>query len=111
MLIIDNSKNITISYGDALEVTFDLEGLQIQKGDKICFSTKQKLTDEKACLCVDITDIDCEQNKFSVFVPSDDMAALLPGQYLYDVVLIYGNNKHTLNFPARLTVMGVAHDE
>ena len=110
MLIIDNSKNITVSCGDALEVTFTLDGLQIQKGDKICFSVKQKLTDRKACLCVDITDVDYEQNKFSVFVPSCDMG-LEPGEYVYDIVYISDGNKRTLNFPARLNIIGVVHDE
>ena len=110
MLLIDKDKNITISYGDLFDVVFSLGGLTIEEGDKLCFSVKKDLEDAETCLYTENFTVDYETNKFRITIHSSEMEKLTAGKYLYDIVYISADNKRTLNFPARLTVVRVVHN-
>lgn len=84
-----NGRTITLSRGDTLDITFEVEGYIIQPSDKITFSIKKRLIDGE---------------------PIVSMAQLTPGTYSYDLVCLSGNRRVTFNYPDSLIIRDVVHD-
>lgn len=106
-MILVEDKKIKISHGDTFDVTFSLEGYVLQEGDKVIFSVKK--TRFAKDIAIQKTYPNVKGETIRVIVSAADMAELDPGEYLYDIHVISGDRKTTLNFPAPLTVEAVVH--
>lgn len=109
---VDKDNNIIISQGDVLNVPFKLNGLTLTATDTIYFSVKDRLGDDVPLINHKVNNIDLDGNRFAVVVPTAVMETLTVGQYFYDVTLINADgNKRTLNFPTKLIIKEVAHND
>lgn len=112
MQLVDKDKNIIISQGDVLNVPFKLNGLTLATGDTIYFSVKQRLGDDVPVITYEVNNIDFEANRFAVVIPTAIMETLNVGQYYYDITLVNEDgNKRTLNYPNKLIIKEVAHND
>lgn len=109
-------KNIIISKGDTFNVAFSLEGYELADGDKIIFSIKKNIHSEKPLIVKELSGSSEARDErgdstdtVQVMIPASEMAALPIGSYIYDLMIISGEARATLNFPAILEVKGVAH--
>lgn len=103
-----NGRTITLSRGDTLYLTFEVEGYIIQPSDKITFTIKKRLSDESPIVSLAILNV--EENSFNVTIDKDKMAQLDPGTYNYDIVCLSGNRRVTFNYPDSLIIRDVVHD-
>lgn len=115
MIIVDGLK-ITISYGDTFLVTFNLAGYSLIATDTIVFTVKECIEDEVVLIKKEITGI--TGPSFTIEIDRNEfMEAVGKGSKVYDLLLSYGDinpetqKKNTLNFPARLIVKDVVHNE
>ena len=109
---VDKDNNIIISQGDVLNVPFKLNGLTLTATDTIYFSVKDRLADDVPLIIHKVNNIDLDGNRFAVVVPTAVMETLTVGQYFYDITLINADeNKRTLNFPTKLIIKEVAHND
>lgn len=108
--MIDIRENdIEISHGDTFDVIFQLKGYQIAKEDTVVFSVKKTTYHAETVLRKEFTNFDGGET-VRVTITAADMAALEPGEYVYDLLIKSGDTRTTLNFPAKLIVRRVAHD-
>ena len=101
--------DIAISQGDTFDVVFALNGYEIKKGDKVIFSVKKTTFSEKCLIRKEFSGFDGVEG-VQIRITADDMQKLEPGEYVYDLLVISGEVRTTLNFPAKLEVRRVAHD-
>lgn len=110
MLEIDENLVISISQGDLLDITFNVNGIDLNAGGEVYLTVKEKWQDETPCIFKQCSRIDGYANKVRVIVPSSEMQGLKIGVYYYDLVYKVGRNKRTLNYPARFIVREVVND-
>lgn len=106
-MILVEDKKIRISHGDTFDVTFSLEGYELQEGDTVTFSVKRTRFSKE--VAIQKTYADAKGETIRVIIPAADMAKLEPAEYLYDIHVVSGDRKTTLNFPAPLIVEAVVH--
>lgn len=111
MLEIGKDLTINISYGDILDVTFKITGLSINKDAEFYLSIKRDLSDEECAYIKQLSYIDFDTNSVRIVIQSEDMERFIVGKYYYDLVYKVGDNRRTLNYPARLVVREVVHNE
>lgn len=111
MLEIDKNLVISISQGDLLDITYNVEGIMLGCDAKIYMSIKENLLSEKPLLVKQCSGVYGAPNKIRVIIPSSEMACLRGGIYYYDLVYKVGKNKRTLIYPTRFMVREVIHDE
>lgn len=111
MLEIEKDLTINISYGDILDVTFNITGLTINQDAEFYLSIKKSLHDEDCAYIKQLSFIDFEKNSVRIVIESADMERFTVGKYYYDLVYKVEGNRRTLNYPARLVVREVVHDE
>lgn len=112
MQTIDKDKNIVISQGDVLNVPFRISGLTLSVEDRLYFTVKDRLSDEDVLINHKVNNIDVDNNRFAVVIPSSVMNTLKVGSYFYDIVWINAEgNQRTLNYPAKLIIKEVAHND
>lgn len=111
MIEISENLTITISYGDILDVTFDIEGLKIEEDSRFVLSIKKDLDDPQPSFLKQLSYIDFESNSVRIVIDSEDMEKFEVGKWYYDLVYIVGQNRRTLNYPSRLVVKEVVHNE
>lgn len=104
MVIIDG-KNVRVSQGDTLNLSFTVEGTDIENMTAT-FSVKSR---SKASPTLK-EEMDVQGNRLTVCIPATKMATVPAGVYTYDVVVENEETRTTLNFPALFTVVEVAHD-
>ena len=110
MLEVDENLVISISHGDLLDITFNVNGIELEAGGEVYLTVKENWKDETPCLIKQCSRIDADANKVRVIIPSAEMKKLKVGKYFYDLVYILGGNKRTLNYPARFIVREVVND-
>lgn len=98
--------DIICSYGDTFECAWDVEGIEVT-GD-VTFSVKATAESTDVLLAAD-----CIKSGqiIRVAISADDFATLAVGDYVYDIVMIAGDVKTTLLFPANFSVRAVVHNE
>lgn len=101
--------DIVISYGDTLDIVFRVTGFEIVPSDRIIFSVKNELFDEDTVITKEFTNI--EGTDINIIISSEEMKKLSYGINYYDILCINADNKVTLNFPAKLIVEKVVHNE
>jgi hypothetical protein len=115
MITVEGMK-ITISYGDTFLVTFNLCGYSLVSTDTIKFTVKDCIDSEIELLTKELTGL--TGTAFTIEIDRlEFMEAVGKGNKVYDLLLSYGDinpetqKKNTLNFPARLIVKDVVHNE
>lgn len=104
MLKVDGC-NLTISQGDTLDLTFKVNGYQLQSGDIVTFSVK----DCKRQIVLKKIITQFVGNSIHVVVSAEEMAKLSIGTKFYDLSCTSKDKIITFNFPASLTVREVMH--
>lgn len=106
-MIVTNGTEIVCSYGDTFSCTWEVEGITI--ADNITFSIKMPKGSTDVLLSKK-----CEVlgRLITVDIPANEFAEKLPvGSYKYDLVMVVGETKTTLLFPANFYVKAVVHNE
>lgn len=111
MLEVNKDLTINISYGDILDVTFKISGLEIIKEAKFYLSIKKDLEDEECAYIKQLSYVNTEENSVRIVIQSADMERFTVGKYYYDLVYEVDGNRRTLNYPARLVVREVVHND
>lgn len=101
--------DIAISQGDTFDVVFALNGYEITKNDTVIFSVKKTTYSEECLIRKEFTGFDGGEG-VQIRIAASDMLNLEPGSYVYDLLVIAGDVRTTLNFPAKLEIRRVAHD-
>ena len=101
--------DIVISYGDTLDIVFRVTGFEIVPSDRIIFSVKNELFDEDTVITKEFTNI--EGTDINIIISSEEMKKLSYGINYYDILCINADNKVNINFPAKLIVEKVVHNE
>ena len=101
--------DIAVSQGDTFDVVFALNGYEITKEDIVIFSVKKTTYSEKCLIRKEFTGFDGGEG-VQIRISSADMLKLEPGTYVYDLLVVSGDVRTTLNFPAKLEIRRVAHD-
>lgn len=104
-----NGNDIRISKGDTFDVTFELEGYELTAEDTVIFSVKKTVFSEDVILESKIQSI--AGAEIRVKVPANEFAKLEPGNYVYDLCVCSQTLRLTLNFPAKLIVESVVHND
>jgi hypothetical protein len=107
MITIDGNK-IKISKGDTFDVTFRLNGYQIDSNDKIVFSVKDRFGNGRTLISKTLTGI--TGTDINVNIPAEEMK-LESGIKYYDILLVNSSGKFTLMYPAILEIVEVVHNE
>ena len=110
MLEVDENLVISISHGDLLDITFNVNGIELDAGGEVYLTVKENWKDETPCLVKQCSRICADANKVRVIIPSAEMKKLKVGKYFYDLAYTVGGNKRTLNYPARFIVREVVND-
>lgn len=108
MLSIDG-KNIKISQGDTFNVLFQVYGYEFKNTDIVIFTIKKGLYTTEPIIEKTFTDI--QNNQVNVIITADEMDDLSTGDYCYDLVCKSDDVVITLNYPAKLKIMEVVHDD
>lgn len=108
MLIVDGN-DIKISYGDTLNITFVLSGYELQLGDKVVFSVKQKLSDTETLITKEYSEL--IGTEIPITIDSEEMKKLPIGVNFYDLVVVKSETQTTLNLPAKIIIERVVHNE
>lgn len=111
MLEIGKDLTIYISYGDIFDVTFKIKGLTIEENSKFYLAIKKESADEEPCYLKQLSRVNLDTNSVRIIIESAEMAKFAVGKYYYDLCYIVEGNKKTLNYPARLIVREVVHNE
>lgn len=100
-----------MSAGDTFDITFLLKGYALRENDTIIFSIKEDYEDdnEEPILQKIITGV--TGNFVRVYIPANEMKTCGVGLKFYDVVLMNNGIKYTLNYPTKLYLERVVHDE
>lgn len=101
--------DIMISQGDTFAVVFALNGFKIVPTDVVTFSVKRTEFSDKCLMKKTFQDYDGGET-IELKISAAEMAVLEPGEYVYDLMIVSGDTKTTLNFPAKLIIRRVAHD-
>lgn len=110
MIVIENKKNIRISKGDTLDIKFNVSGFEIKDTDTIIFSVKKEyLNDDSLLIRKELNNI--AGNKINIVLNSEEMSKLPLGTNYYDLVCISDDKKVTFNFPAKIIIERVVHNE
>lgn len=108
MLTIDD-KNIKISKGDTFNILFQVSGYEFKDTDVVIFTIKKDTYSNEALIEKRFEDI--QDNIINVIVTADEMSKLTTGEYVYDLVCKSGDTILTLNYPAKIRITGVVHNE
>lgn len=108
MLIIDD-KNIKISKGDTFNVLFQVNGYEFKETDVVIFTIKKGIYSSDVLIEKVFNDI--QNNIINVVITANEMSKLSTGAYVYDLVCKSGNTILTLNYPAKIIITGVVHNE
>lgn len=100
-------QNITVSRGDTLDVVFYIKGYNIENTDNITFSVKTAT--EATNILMQKNVVKESINSCRVSISATEMNNLPTGQYIYDLKCVSQGKVITFNFPALLTIKGVAH--
>lgn len=105
-MIVTKGVDIICSHGDTFECAWEVEGVTVA-GSTI-FSVKPTAGSTDVLLAAD-----CIKSGqiIRVAISADDFATLAVGDYVYDIVMISGDVKTTLLFPANFSVRAVVHNE
>ena len=101
--------DLYISYGDTLDVIFRVVGFEVELTDKIRFTVKDEVYDKEPLVEKEFTNI--EGTDINIVLSSEEMKKINVGTNYYDLLCIKEDNKVTLNFPAKLVVERVVHNE
>lgn len=103
-----NERDIRLSYGDKLHITFQFNGYELAPDDLVSFSVKRTAIGPEL---LERNYKGLSGNLLKVFIQSGDMAKLPVGNSYYDIHVIRPDgNKITLMYPAKLQIIGVVHD-
>ena len=109
MIEIKPDGSIRISHGDTLNISFQLQGYEVQEGDVFVFTVKKTPSDDEILIRLECV---VEEDKLlTVIVGKDDMKTLEIGKKYYDVCVLQGIIKNTLMFPKKLVIAEVVNDE
>lgn len=106
-MIVTKGVDIICSHGDTFECAWEVEGVTI--ADNITFSIKTTegstdvLLSKKCEVLGRLITVDITANEFAEKLPV--------GDYKYDLVMVVGETKTTLLFPANFYVKAVVHNE
>lgn len=98
--------DIICSYGDTFECAWHVEGIEVT--GEVTFSVKATAGSTDVLLAADCIKLG---QIIRVAISADDFATLAVGDYVYDIVMIAGDVKTTLLFPANFSVRAVVHNE
>ena len=101
--------DISISYRDTFDLIFNIVGFEIEETDRIIFTIKDELFDEAPIIREEFTGL--SGTSINIVVSSEEMKKLKLGTNYYDLLCVKNDNKVTLNFPAKLIVEKVVHNE
>lgn len=107
MLTIDD-KNIKISKGDTFNILFQVSGYEFKDTDVVIFTIKKDIYSE--ALIEKIFD-NIQNNIINVVIVAKEMNKLITGEYVYDLVCKSGDTILTLNYPAKIRITGVVHND
>lgn len=111
MLKVSKDLTIDISYGDIFDVPFKVTGLEIAEDAKFYFAVSKILLDPSPLILEQCSHISREANSVRIVIESAEMKRLPPGKYYYELYYKVGENRRALNYPARLVVWEVVHNE
>lgn len=106
-MIVVNGRDIKVSEGDTLVISFNVAGVNL-KDARATFTVKRTPESTRPEIVEQMT-IE-EGGRLSLKVPAETMRHVTPGTYVYDVLVEDKNGRVTLNFPARFEVIGVVHN-
>lgn len=104
-----NGKDIKISYGDTFNVIFQVTGYEFKDTDVVTFTIKKGIYSSETLITKTFNNI--QNNQINVLINSDDMENLNVGDYVYDLVCQSGDVVLTLNYPSKLKIVGVVHND
>lgn len=102
-------RNIKISQGDTFNIIFQVYGYEFKNTDIVVFTVKKgEYTNEPL---IQKTYENIQDNRINVVVSADEMDDLETGDYVYDLVCKSDDVILTLNYPSKLKIVGVVHDD
>lgn len=108
--IIDNK--IYLSRGDSCEIDITIkddndETYDLKSGETLLFSLKKITNQCKSVLTKEFENVD---NDLIISFNENDTINLSFGEYVYDVILISGDNVYTIIEPTLFTIAEVVHN-
>lgn len=107
-MITINGNKIKISKGDTFDVTFHVNGYEIDAEDIIIFSVKDRFGNGKTLISKTLTGI--TGTDININIPAEEMN-IDTGIKYYDILLKKSSCKLTLMYPAILEIVEVVHNE
>lgn len=107
-MIVNNGTYLYCSLGDTFECTWTVDGFNFETGDTILLSIKETTGSSKIIMSVKCT---YSTQDISAYIAAEDFEKIKEGDYVYDIVVLRGNMRKTLLFPANFVVKAVVHDE
>lgn len=101
--------DIIISQNDTFNVTFRLTGFEIAKTDTIIFTVKNELFDQEVLLEKQFSNI--SGSDINIIITAEEMKKIPLGINYYDLLCLSSGTKTTLNFPSKLIVQKVVHND
>lgn len=106
---------ITTSYGDMLDMYWQLYGFDILPTDEIILTIKEDEDDKNALIRKVYKLEETEYGLMRITISSSEMEKLDKGKYKYDLVRVRNVDgepqRITLIYPSDFIVVGVVHDE
>lgn len=102
-------RNIKISQGDTFNVCFQVFGYEFKDTDIVVFTVKKNTFDTENL--IEKTYSDIQNNQINVMITADEMETLAVGDYVYDLACKSGEVIITLNYPSKLKIVGVVHND
>lgn len=96
-----NNKDIRLSRGDTLDISFTVKGINIDSEDIVTITVKGN------GICIQKSFIGVVDNTIPFFLTSEETAQMPVGKYFYDLLVENDYEKKTLNWPYRLIIEGV----
>lgn len=99
-----------MSAGDTFDITFLLKGYTLRESDTVVFSIKDDYEDDDATPLLTETITGQTGSYLRIVISADRMKQCGVGLKFYDLVLMNNGIKYTLNYPSKLWLERVVHN-